>query len=67
MPAKEVHAPVPAPVLAEWWEPFATYLAQERRYSRYTLRNYRQAFDDFYRWLGAAASTRSGRASCATS
>jgi integrase/recombinase XerC len=60
MPAKEVHAPVPAPVLAEWWEPFATYLAQERRYSRYTLRNYRQAFDDFYRWLGAAGLWRRG-------
>lgn len=26
----------------------------ERRYSRYTLRNYRQAFEDFYRWLTAA-------------
>jgi len=54
MPAKVTRAPVPAPVLTEWWEPFAAYLAKERRYSRYTLRNYRQAFDDFYRWLGTA-------------
>lgn len=40
----------PEAVLAEWWTPFAEYLAKERRYSPYTLRNYRQAFDDFYRW-----------------
>ncbi|MFI5356171.1 MAG: tyrosine recombinase XerC [Opitutales bacterium] len=43
----------PEPVLAEWWQPFADHLAKERRYSPYTLRNYRQAFDDFYRWLDA--------------
>lgn len=47
-------APPPEPVLATWWEPFAGYLAKERRYSPYTLRNYRQAFDDFYRWLVAS-------------
>jgi integrase/recombinase XerC len=35
---------------AEWWAPFAKHLALERRYSAYTLRNYRQAFDDFVRW-----------------
>ncbi len=46
--------PLPEAVLAEWWEPFADYLAKERRYSAYTLRNYRQAFEDFYRWLAAA-------------
>lgn len=33
-----------------WWEPFAAYLALERRYSAYTLRNYRQAFEDFVLW-----------------
>ena len=43
--------PPPEAVLAEWWAPFETFLAYERRYSRYTVRNYRQAFDDFYRWL----------------
>lgn len=42
--------PPPPEVLAQWWAPFEAYLAKERRYSRYTLRNYRQAFDDFYRW-----------------
>ena len=54
--------PVPAPpppdlppeVLADWWEPFAAHLALERRCSPYTVRNYRQAFADFYRWLDAA-------------
>ncbi|MGC4074156.1 MAG: tyrosine recombinase XerC [Nibricoccus sp.] len=35
----------------DWVAPFADYLEKERRYSRYTLRNYRQAFEDFYRWL----------------
>lgn len=43
--------PLPDAVLAEWWQPFADYLIKERRYSAYTLRNYRQAFEDFYRWL----------------
>jgi integrase/recombinase XerC len=46
--------PPPEPVLARWWAPFADFLQKERRYSAYTLRNYRQAFDDFYRWLHAA-------------
>lgn len=44
---------VPDEVVGEWWNPFADYLAKERRYSPYTLRNYRQAFEDFYRWLVA--------------
>ena len=42
---------VPPEVLAEWWMPFSDYLEKERRYSRYTVRNYRQAFEDFHRWL----------------
>ena len=46
--------PPPEPVLTRWWAPFAEFLEKERRYSAYTLRNYRQAFDDFYRWLHAA-------------
>ncbi|MBI5382671.1 MAG: tyrosine recombinase XerC [Opitutae bacterium] len=54
MPAAAPLPPVPAEVLDEWWEPFEAFLAHERRYSRYTLRNYRQAFEDFYRWLEAA-------------
>ena len=34
----------------EWWAPFADYLILERRYSAYTLRNYRQALEDFVAW-----------------
>jgi integrase/recombinase XerC len=41
-------------VLATWWQPFGDHLALERRCSPYTLRNYRTAFEDFYRWLAAA-------------
>ncbi len=43
--------PVPAEVAREWLAPFLDYLEKERRYSRYTVRNYRQAFEDFWRWL----------------
>jgi integrase/recombinase XerC len=50
----------PEPVLAEWWRPFADHLAKERRYSPCTLRNYRQAFDDFYRWLAGAGRWNRG-------
>ena len=46
--------PLPPAVIAEWWTPFENFLAKERRYSAYTLRNYRQAFEDFYRWLANA-------------
>jgi len=42
---------VPPAVVAEWWEPFGDFLAKERRYSPYTVRNYRQAFEDLHRWL----------------
>lgn len=49
-----LHPPPPEPVLTRWWAPFAEFLEKERRYSAYTLRNYRQAFDDFYRWLNDA-------------
>ena len=44
---------VPAEVMAEWWVPFADHLALERRCSVYTVRNYRQALEDFYRWAKA--------------
>ena len=42
---------VPPEVLRTWVEPFVDYLKKERRYSPYTVRNYTQAFEDFYRWL----------------
>jgi integrase/recombinase XerC len=42
---------VPAMVVEEWLAPFLEHLAKERRYSRYTVRNYRQAFEDFWCWL----------------
>src|SRR5437764_9693641 len=41
----------PSLPVAGWWTPFEDFLAKERRYSAYTVRNYRQAFEDFYRWL----------------
>lgn len=51
---KQTLEPPPASVLTEWWVPFEDFLAKERRYSKYTVRNYRQAFDDFYRWMQSA-------------
>lgn len=45
---------LPEALVATWWQPFADYLARERRYSPYTLRNYRQAFEDFHRWLAGS-------------
>jgi integrase/recombinase XerC len=42
---------LPPAVAAEWLQPFLDYLAKERRYSNYTVRNYRQAFADFHAWL----------------
>lgn len=51
MADSELLPPLPPEVVAEWWIPFEAYLAKERRYSAYTVRNYRQAFEDFYRWL----------------
>lgn len=44
-------AVLPPTVVTEWLQPFLDYLAKERRYSAYTVRNYRQAFEDFYFWL----------------
>jgi integrase/recombinase XerC len=43
--------PLPPPVNAEWLQPWLDHLELERRYSLYTVRNYRQAFEDFHRWL----------------
>ncbi len=42
---------LPSAVVAEWLQPFLDYLAKERRYSAYTVRNYRQAFADYHQWL----------------
>jgi integrase/recombinase XerC len=49
--------PLPPALVAEWLQPFLDFLAKERRYSAYTVRNYRQAVEDYVRWL-----QRSGRA-----
>ncbi len=38
-------------MVAEWLQPFLDYLAKERRYSPYTVRNYRQAVADYWQWL----------------
>lgn len=45
-------------VRAEWWQPFADFLAGERRYSPHTVRNYRQAFAGFQRWLASPGLDR---------
>ncbi|MFA5262298.1 MAG: tyrosine recombinase XerC [Opitutaceae bacterium] len=50
----EFRVKIPEDVLSEWWVPFENYLSRERRYSKYTVRNYRQAFDDLHRWLVSA-------------
>ncbi len=47
---QEKGSALPPAVMAEWLQPFLDYLAKERRYSAYTVRNYRQAFEDFYQW-----------------
>ncbi len=36
---------------SRWVGPFVAYLHSERRLSRYTVRNYRSAVEDFLRWL----------------
>ena len=42
---------LPESVATEWLQPWLDHLALERRCSPYTVRNYRQAFEDFHRWL----------------
>ena len=46
--------PLPPEVVATWWTPFGDHLALERRCSPYTVRNYRTAFEDLYRWLATS-------------
>ncbi|MBA3849679.1 MAG: tyrosine recombinase XerC [Opitutus sp.] len=41
---------MPPAIVGEWLQPFLDFLAKERRYSACTVRNYRQAFEDFHRW-----------------
>ncbi len=50
-PAAETSRALPPEIQARWLAPFLAHLAGERRCSRYTVRNYRQAFEDFWRWL----------------
>jgi len=52
--AKNAYPPPPPEITGEWWTPFEDHLAKERRVSAYTVRNYRQAFADFYRWLAGS-------------
>ncbi len=50
--SETVATPVlPEAVVSDWLQPFLDYLEKERRYSAYTVRNYSQAFADFYLWL----------------
>ena len=46
--------PLPEGVASSWWAPFGDYLERERRCSPYTVRNYRTAFEDLYRWLASS-------------
>jgi integrase/recombinase XerC len=41
-----------------WLDPFLEYLEKERRYSLYTVRNYRQALEDFVTWNREANQSR---------
>ncbi|MDD3180470.1 MAG: tyrosine recombinase XerC [Opitutaceae bacterium] len=49
---------LPASVVTVWLAPFLEFLAKERRYSAYTVRNYRQALEDFWRWKQQGADGR---------
>lgn len=53
-----VSASVPDEIVRGWLAPFLDYLAKEKRYSRYTVRNYRQAFEDFWRWIESSRLAR---------
>ncbi|HZP61090.1 MAG TPA: tyrosine recombinase XerC [Opitutaceae bacterium] len=51
---------LPAKIETDWLVPFLDFLAAERRYSAYTVRNYRQAFVDFWQWLSSAGLAAQG-------
>src|SRR5437868_15352207 len=53
-------AVLPTDISAAWVIPFLDYLAKERRYSDYTVRNYRQAFEDFFAWLARTSKGEGG-------
>lgn len=55
--AKSDRVTVPDTVAQEWLSPFLQHLASERRYSKYTVRNYAQGFDDLWRWMAANGRT----------
>lgn len=50
--ARSKSADLPPSLAASWWVPFADFLQKERRYSLYTVRNYRQSLVDLTTWLG---------------
>jgi integrase/recombinase XerC len=52
--ASKIPPQPPEEVVASWWTPFGEHLEHERRCSLYTVRNYRTAFEDFYRWLASS-------------
>jgi integrase/recombinase XerC len=58
--------PLPPAVADKWLQPFLDYLAKERRYSDYTVRNYRQAFEDFYAWMTSGGRAPGGFAALTT-
>ena len=50
-PPSQPLEPLPDGVEEAWLGPFCDWLAKERRYSDYTVRNYRHAFIHFFEWL----------------
>ncbi|GAB5560988.1 MAG: tyrosine recombinase XerC [Synoicihabitans sp.] len=50
-PEKET---LPVEVRQVWLDPYTNWLAKERRYSSYTVRNYQHAFRYFWDWIIAA-------------
>ncbi|HYC72150.1 MAG TPA: tyrosine recombinase XerC [Opitutaceae bacterium] len=51
---------LPPDVAGAWLQPFLDHLAKERRYSAYTSRNYRTAFEDYFRWLKSSGLGEGG-------
>ncbi len=49
--ASQAPLELPPELRQVWLDPFLAWLEKERRYSAYTVRNYRHAFEGFYRWL----------------